>query len=229
MGRASKLGYEFKTGVALADDVQNDFITWMVRESFKRDTEDERSVYALAYRVVLLNFAAITTSTIMATNALLDIFSAANSDSLITALREEATTVFREHNGEWSKAAIAKLYRLDSAIRESARVSGVGGTAMARRVRADGGITLPDGTWIPKNATVGVSMDGIHFDEAFYDKPLEFDAFRFSRPREESIASGEKSRVNEDLVTTSPHWLPFSHGIHAWSVNLSLFSSALVF
>lgn len=37
--------------------MQNDFITWMVRESFKRDTEDETSVYALAYRVVLLNFA----------------------------------------------------------------------------------------------------------------------------------------------------------------------------
>ena len=191
----------------------------MVRESLKRDTEDERSVHALAYRVVLLNFAAITTSTIMATHTLLDILGDPNSNSIIAALREEATAIFREHNGEWSKAAISKLYRLDSAIRESSRMSGVGGTAMARRVRTDSGIVLPDGTWVAKSTTVGVSMDGIHFDEAFYDKPMEFDAFRFSRRREESIRSGEKSRVNEDLVTTSIRWLPFSHGNHAWFVD----------
>ena len=191
----------------------------MVRESLKRDTEDERSVHALAYRVVLLNFAAITTSALMATNTLLDILGDPNSNSIIAALREEATAVFREHSGEWSKAAISKLHRLDSTIKESGRVSGVGGTAMARRVRADGGIVLPDGTWVAKSTTVGVSMDGIHFDEAFYNRPMEFDAFRFSRRREESIRSGEKSRVNEDLVTTSIHWLSFSHGNHAWFVD----------
>jgi cytochrome P450 len=190
--------------------VQNDFITWMVRESLKRDTEDERSVYALAYRIVLLNFAAITTSTIMATNALLDIWSTPNAEELVSKLRDEAEGVFREFDGHWTKAALAKLIHLDSAIRESARVSGVGGTALARRVRADDGITLPDGTWIPKNSTVGVSMDGIHFDEEFYDNPREFRPFRFVRPQD-----GEK-RPNEDLVTTSPHWLPFSHGMHAW-------------
>ncbi|KAF8202595.1 cytochrome P450 [Mycena galopus ATCC 62051] len=192
----------------------NDFITWMVRESFKRNTEDETSVYALAYRVVLLNFAAITTTTIMSTNALLDIWSAPDSEEIIAALREEAERVFHEHNGEWTKAAVTKLHRLDSAIRESARLSGVGGTAMARRVRTDDGITLPNGLVVPKNATVGVSMDGLHFDEAYYDRVNEFDAFRFSRPREEP-GYGEKPHTNEDLVTTSVHWLPFSHGIHA--------------
>ncbi|KAJ7454982.1 cytochrome P450 [Mycena galericulata] len=192
----------------------NDFITWMVRESFKRNTEDETSVYALAYRVVLLNFAAITTTTIMSTNALLDIWSAPNSEELVASLREEAERVLYEHNREWTKAAVAKLHRLDSAIRESARISGVGGTAMARRVRTDIGITLPNGLVVPKNATVGVSMDGLHFDEAYYDRVNEFDPFRFSRPREEP-GYGDKPRANEDLVTTSVHWLPFSHGIHA--------------
>lgn len=200
----------------------------MIRESFKRNTSDERSVYALAYRIVLLNFAAITTSTIMATNALLDIWSAPDSESVVAALREEASTVLHQHDGEWTKAAVSKLHRLDSAIRESARVSGVGGTAIARKVRADGGITLPDGTWIPKGTTVGVSMDGIHFDEAFYERPMEFDAFRFSRPREEAISSGEKPPVNEDLVTTSARWLPFSHGIHAWYVALSFMLTSLM-
>ncbi|KAF7321139.1 hypothetical protein HMN09_00202000 [Mycena chlorophos] len=193
----------------------NDFITWMVRESFKRDTEDETSVYALAYRIVLLNFAAITTTTIMSTNALLDIWSAPNAEEIVASLREEAQRVLAEHNGVWSKAAVNKLHRLDSAIRESSRISGVGGTSMARRVRAANGVTLPNGVVVPKNATVGVAMDGLHFDEAFYPNPQTFDPWRFSRPREEA-AEDEKAHIHAPkLVDTSVHFLPFSTGIHA--------------
>lgn len=88
--------------------------------------------------------------------------SAPNAEGLVEALREEASAVLREHNGVWTKQAISKLYRLDSAIRESARMSGIGGTAMARKVKVPGGMTLPDGTWVPANVTIGVAMDGIH-------------------------------------------------------------------
>ncbi|KAJ7025237.1 cytochrome P450 [Mycena alexandri] len=188
----------------------DDFITWMVRESFKRETFHETSVYHLAYRIVLLNFGGITTTSIMVVNAVLDIWSAPDAANVISALREEAERVLQEHNGEWSKSAVAKLHRLDSAIRESARVSAIGGNALARRVKIDG-FTLPNGLAVAKNSTIGVSMDGIHFDEAYYDHPYVYDPFRFSRPREEA----EKPRTNEDLVTTSVHWLPFSHGLHA--------------
>jgi cytochrome P450 len=143
----------------------------------------------------------------------LDIWSAPDVENVIAALREEAQEVFQEH-GEWSKAALAKLHRLDSAIRESARVSAIGGNALARRIKVDG-FTLPNGLAVAKNSTIGVSMDGIHFDPENYTDPTVYDPFRFSRPREEALATG-KPRVNEDLVTTSPHWLPFSHGLHAW-------------
>ncbi|KAJ7869028.1 cytochrome P450 [Mycena leptocephala] len=184
----------------------------MCRESFKRDTYHETSVHHLAYRIVLLNFGGITTTSIMVVNAVLDIWSAPDVENVIASLREEAQEVFQEH-GEWSKAALAKLHRLDSAIRESARVSAIGGNALARRVKVDG-FTLPNGLAVAKNSTIGVSMDGIHFDPENYTDPTVYDPFRFSRPREEALATG-KPRVNEDLVTTSPHWLPFSHGLHA--------------
>ncbi|KIJ53860.1 hypothetical protein M422DRAFT_242125 [Sphaerobolus stellatus SS14] len=114
------------------------------------------SLANLAYRVVLLNCAAITTSTIMATNALLNIWSAPDSDKTVTSIREEQC-VFQEHNGEWSESALSKLYR---------------------RVRAEDGISLPKGLWVPKGATIGVSMNGVYFDEAFYANVNEFDAFR---------------------------------------------------
>ncbi|KAJ7460275.1 cytochrome P450 [Mycena latifolia] len=191
----------------------DDFITWMVRESFKRDTYHETSVYHLSYRIVLLNFGGITTTSIMVVNAVLDIWSADDAENVVAALREEAERVYQEHGGEWTKAAIAKLHRLDSAVRESARVSAIGGNALARRVKIDG-FTLPNGLEVPNGSTVGVSMDGIHFDPDYYDRPTVYDPFRFSRPREEALAA-EKARTNEDLVTTSIHWLPFSHGLHA--------------
>jgi len=210
----------------------NDFVTWMVRESFKRTTVQERSAPALAYRLLLLNFAAVSTSTIAATNAILDIISAPSSPSIIAALRDEALTVLNESNGVWTKASVAKLHHLDSAIRESSRVSGVGGTGLARRVRAENGIILENGVWVPKGATVGVAQGGIHFDELFYERAWEFDAFRFSRSKEEDTSEGSKAadetaaerekdgtvtkpRRKEDLVTTSPHFLAFSHGLHA--------------
>ncbi|KAF9075522.1 cytochrome P450 [Rhodocollybia butyracea] len=194
----------------------DDVVTWMVREALKRNTSIETSPAELAYGILLLNFASITTTTITATNTLLDIHSAPNAEELVEALREEASVVLREHNGVWTKQAISKLYRLDSAIRESARMSGIGGTAMARKVKVPGGMTLPDGTWVPENVTIGVAMDGIHFDEEFYENPLKFDLFRFSRPREQYLAGliGDKPPVNEDFVTTSERWLPFGHGIH---------------
>ncbi|KAJ7500864.1 cytochrome P450 [Mycena galericulata] len=193
-------------------DEPNDFVTWMVRESFNRKTTDETSVYSLAYRIVLLNFAAVNTTTMTATNAILNIWSAPASQNVVGLLREEATRVFAEHNGQWTKAAVGKLVRLDSALRESGRISGPGGTAIARRTKVD--LTLSNGLVIPKDNCVGVSMDGIHFDEEYYPRPHEYDAFRFSRPLEDA-PHGDKLRWNEDFVTTSPEWLLFSHGLHA--------------
>jgi cytochrome P450 len=57
-----------------------------------------------------------------------------------------------------------------------------------------------------------------------HEKPEEFDAFRYSRPREEYEAMDAEERKKIDalklkqtgLVTTGVHHLPFGHGRHAW-------------
>ncbi|KAG7094626.1 hypothetical protein E1B28_005450 [Marasmius oreades] len=200
-------------------EAPNDLITWMVKESFKRTSESETSAYSLAYRILLLNFAAVITSTIASANFILDIMSTDPSENVVELLREEAERVYREHDGVWSKAAVAKLVRLDSALRESGRYSCVGGSAITRRVWTDDGVVLPidgkegegSGLWVPKGATVGVAQHQIHFDEKYYGPTVaKFDPFRFSRPKEQGI-----STTNEDMVTTSTHYLTFSHGVHA--------------
>ncbi|KAF9269898.1 cytochrome P450 [Marasmius fiardii PR-910] len=198
-------------------DAPNDLITWMVKESFKRTSESETSAHSIAYRILLLNFAAVITSTIASANFILDIMSTDPSVNAIELLREEVKRVHKEHDGVWSKAAVAKLVRLDSALRESGRYSCVGGSAITRRVWTDDGIVLPtngkegEGLWVPKGATVGVAQHQIHFDEQYYGPTAaEFDPFRFSRPKEQGL-----SATNEDMVTTSSHYLTFSHGVHS--------------
>nr|GAT51170.1 predicted protein [Mycena chlorophos] len=187
----------------------NDYVSWMVRESFKRTSETDTSVYNLAYRIVMLNFAAIVTTTIACANTVLDVWSAPDAEEIVEELRGEIMSVLSETNGVWTKAAVNKMHRLDSTIRESSRVSGIGGTSLARQVRATDGVTLPNGFVVPHNATIGVSMDGIHFDPENYPDPKKFDAFRFYRERMEG------GKRNVDLGTTSSKYLLFSHGIHS--------------
>jgi hypothetical protein len=204
-------------------EAPNELVSWLIKESFKRNTESETSAESLAYRVLLLNFAAVSTSTIASSNAIFDFISAPNFDEIIPALREEASAALEANDGVWTNAAVKSLRRLDSALRESARISGVGGTGLARRVRLSGGVTLPDGTWVPQGATVGVAQHSLNTAEAHYGETGEqFDAFRFSRPREEAEKTGAPLPENEDIAKTSANFLAFSHGIHAWYVLVSL-------
>ena len=215
----------------------------MVRKSFKWTTSLEHSALALAYHLLLLNFGAISTSTLTATNTLFDIISAPSSQNIISTLCDEALNVLHESNGIWTKASVARLHRFDSTIRETLWVSSFGGSGLARRVKAADAIPLENGVWVPKGATVGVAQRAIHFDKCFHERAWEFDAFRFSRSNElllersklkeiavemekdDTIA--KKPQRNEDLVTTSPHFLTLGHGVHAWSVfspNFTLLS-----
>ncbi|KAJ7060186.1 cytochrome P450 [Mycena amicta] len=189
----------------------NEYVSWLVRESFKRTSELDTSVYNLSYRIVMLNFAAIITTTISCVNTVLDVWSAHNAEEIVEEIREEILRVLSETNGVWTKAAVAKMYRLDSAIRESSRINGVGGTSLARQVRVPEGIKLPNGLVAPQHTTIGVSMDGIHMDPDNYPDPMKFDPFRFSRERE----NGGKPKENVDLSTTSSKYVLFSHGVHA--------------
>ena len=105
---------------------------------------------------------------------------------MIAGLREETERVLAECNGCFTKAGLAKLVRPDSAIKESMRISAVAGAEIARRVRSASGITLDNGIQLPQAITVGVDQMSIHTDETFYDRPHEYDAFRFSRPQEDA-------------------------------------------
>ena len=77
-------------------------------------------------------------------------------------------------------------------------------------------VTLADGTRIPQGTMVSAAAHPTHHDDTLFPDAGTFDAFRFARMR----AAGERqsASVKHQFTSTSPEFLPFGHGHHAWCV-----------
>ncbi|KAI0400747.1 cytochrome P450 [Xylaria palmicola] len=120
--------------------------------------------------------------------------------------------------GCWSRAALARMTHVDSALRESLRVNGFIERGVMKMVVAPGGLALPDGARVPRGVKVGVSGYSIHHDEGNYADAMRFDAFRFARGQQKGHQDGEgerEKRPPQSLVSTSDKFMGFSHGAHA--------------
>lgn len=83
--------------------------------------------------------------------------------------------------------------------------------------------TLSNGTFLPAGTFVSVASRAIHFDDANYSNPEEFDGFRFAHIREE-----EGQSAKHQMVATATDYLPFGHGKHAWYAILVTFDSTFI-
>ncbi|KAJ7310829.1 cytochrome P450 [Mycena albidolilacea] len=182
----------------------NDLISWLLDAS----PPDGRTVTAIAERILAINFGAIHTSSMSFTNVLFDL---ATCPQYMAPLREEVKRVVTTDG--LTKAAIGKMYQVDSFLRESQRMNGIGIFVMPRRVANPAGFCFADGTVLPHGTFVEVAAMERHHDPALYDAPDKFDGFRFSRLREEQRGAG--SIFMHNVVTTSQDFLAFGHGRHA--------------
>ena len=201
----------------------NDFLQWSIDNARTRlsDKPQELTSHMLAGRISAVNFAAIHTSTISITNALFDLVSSDPSLHYLEQLREEATSVLAEDDGIWTKIGLSKMYKIDSALRESLRLRSFVSVGMVRKVVAKDGVTTPEGMHIPFGAHVGVAAMGIHNEESIYTSPGVYDAVRFVNQKD-NIDAAEQRRDNDYLkkanlamVSTSTTYQPFGHGRHA--------------
>lgn len=203
----------------------NDFMQWFITYARESLPEYESKSDTIVGRMLTLNFAAIHTSTFTITNAVFDLVSAPPSAGYLDGIRDEAACVLAEDGGVWTKAGLSRMVRVDSALRESLRLKGFLARGLVRKVMPKEGVTTQDGLHLRKGTDVGVAVYGVHVDEQVYNKPLEYDAFRFSRVREE-FEAGDKSghqdhnsevlrHKNLSMVTTSEQFQPFGHGRHA--------------
>ncbi|KAF2683889.1 cytochrome P450 [Lentithecium fluviatile CBS 122367] len=199
----------------------NDFVTWSIRTAMAEGRQDELDPGRIAIRIMPLNFASIHTTAMTGQGVLIDVLSA--DPSVVEALREEAERIYKEEGNRWTKNGLSRMYRMDSAIRESQRHSAIALTFVSKKVMVKEGITTPEGVHLEYGTNVGCPWLPAANDPDIYEKPDEFDAFRYSREREEyeTMNADEKSKVDalklkqSGLVTTGNYHLPFGHGRHA--------------
>ncbi|KAI0533779.1 cytochrome P450 [Xylaria digitata] len=198
---------------------RNDYVQWAIDHALARPVVNpvELEPRLIAARFAVLAFAAIQSSVITLTNAVFDLAASPDCGASLATMREE---VLRETGGPataegqstWSKTVLARMTHVDSALRESLRLNGFIERGIMKMVVAPAGVTLPDGSHIPRGTKVGVSGYSIHHDEANYVDALRYDAFRFARGREG--AEGGKKRP-QGLINSSEKFMGFSHGSHA--------------
>lgn len=198
-----------------------DFFTWTYRTAQAEGRHDEMQPERMAKRILPLNFASIHTTSLTGYEAIVEILNA--GPDVVRQLREEVYRITQEEGG-CTRAGLTRMYRLDSAIRESQRLSPIALTFNHRKVVAKEGIVLPDGTHIKQGTIISCPWMSIASDTEVYDKPGEYDPFRYSRAREayEAMTPEEKAKVDllklkqSGIVTTSIQHLAFGHGRHAW-------------
>ena len=143
-------------------------------------------------------------------------------------LRAEIASILEKE--ELSKNALAKMPKLDSFMRESQRLNGTGLgrlpfasppcqfdltvcivvhvlRKMFKPVTLSNGVTIPPGTFI------GAPLLSIQHDEDIYRDATTFSPWRHEDKRDE-VTSAEGMKYQ--FVSTSPEYLAFGHGKHAW-------------
>ncbi|OSD03318.1 cytochrome P450 [Trametes coccinea BRFM310] len=181
-------------------DKPNDMLQWIIDTA---QTRQDNTYEAIARRILLVNFAAIHTSSNSMSSAL---YHLAERPDCLETLREEIEVVLREEG--WTKNAMGKMWKLDSFLKESQRYNGIGLASLTRKALKD--ITLPDGTFVPRGSIIMAAADATHHDDSVYADSDVFDPWRFSRMRE---ADGEGTK--HQFVNTSLDYISFGHGKHA--------------
>ncbi|KAJ3994525.1 cytochrome P450 [Lentinula boryana] len=181
-------------------DRPNDLISWLLDEAQGERRKD--IIYNIVSRVLLINFAAIHTTSMTFTNA---IFCLAANPHLAQPLREEIENIVAEFG--WTKAAMGKMWKLDSFLKETQRLTGIGGLTMTRLALRD--FTFSNGTVVPAGTIVSVASYGMHHDNVLYEEPDTLNAFRFSELR-----GKEGESLKHQMVGIDSSFVLFGGGRH---------------
>ncbi|KAL8672928.1 MAG: hypothetical protein Q9168_002634 [Polycauliona sp. 1 TL-2023] len=183
----------------------------------------------LAEWILLLGFAALSSTIIQASNLLLDVLTCPTESQAYNLLHEEAARSLQCEE-DWMNPAIFKRLTLcDSAIRETARYHPILIKGLTKEVVRPQGLKLPDGTHIPHGCWLGVPVLGLHNDDRFYPEPHRYDPFRYARMkqdrersyREEQAKGKEQPLSTRDLDAGQPTstYVGFGYGKHACQIT----------
>jgi cytochrome P450 len=197
------------------DEPQDHF--QMILRFAQKERPHELNLQDISTRTVVTNFESFQQTATAPTNLLLNVLDSNAEYNTISILRAEISQVLHQFGGVWSRAAIAKMIRTDSVLRETLRVNAFGARNMLRKVMVNG-LQTEDGILLPKGCDVSILSFSIHNDGDLFDDPFKFDPFRYSRIREVSLLSPKDQNTpvpKLGFISTGPQVLPFGHGKHA--------------
>ncbi|KAJ8130025.1 hypothetical protein O1611_g3602 [Lasiodiplodia mahajangana] len=188
----------------------DDFLQWMIPICAGKGP-GELEPHRLALRLVSLLVPLIYAICFVFAHCVFDILGSPNSADMIAGLEDECKRVSSRPGGLAASENVNALFRIDSAIRESMRMSGVSVTNLFRDVTT-GELDVGNGLRVGPGVRMTFPTQNIHLDPDNYENPLQYDAFRFSRKFEHAEGAVEEREL---AVTTTPTFLPFSYGRHA--------------
>lgn len=168
-----------------------DFLARLV----KRSAGEDSLLRNLTTRLLGFTIAVASTPSNTFTHAL---FHLATNPEVAQVLRDEVDPIVQREG--WNIQSVAKMSKIDSFLMESARINGVSTVGFFRQAMRD--FSFSDGTFIPKDCFIAVSLPPFHCDSSAYEVPDEFRPFRFSDNPEHS------------MTTITPQWLFFGYGRH---------------
>ncbi|KAF2793661.1 cytochrome P450 [Melanomma pulvis-pyrius CBS 109.77] len=209
-------------------EAPKDAIQWAIEDSIHME-DKYQDAYQIGHRILLLNFASIHSTSLAVANTLQDLFSGNTSTGAVEDLREECIKVFTEYGGIWNQDAVAKLHLLDSAIRESMRVSSLSILGLPRRILDPNGVTIANDVHIPPGISIITPVEAIHLDPELHAKPTEYHAFRFCTTEQVKGKRNKQtqSTLEQDPIPTTSYteeksqlpsdykFIPFGFGRHA--------------
>ncbi|KAJ7269673.1 cytochrome P450 [Mycena rebaudengoi] len=205
------------------EDRPNDLVTWLIDEINTTNTThtSRRTVRTLTRTILNVNFGAIHTTT---QSFLQTLYNLAAYPQYVDELRAEVEAIVQAEG--WTKGAIGKMSKLDSFLKETARLMPGGAVTMGRMILKDYTLvdwydgTCGDAGWraSPHGAHGRGKTDTSSYClisylavlQKQYPNATEFDPFRFSRMREQA---GEG--IKHQMVTPSTDFLLFGLGRHA--------------
>jgi cytochrome P450 len=176
----------------------NDLISWLLDEA--KGDRRANIIPNIVSRILLTNFAAIHTTSISFTNTM---FYLAANPALAEPLREETQSVVNALG--WTKAAMGKMWKLDSFLKETQRLTGLSTLGMNRMALKD--FTFSNGTVVPAGTIVSAWAYGLHHDDAIYKEAETMDPFRFSDMRAQ-----EGESIKHQMVAANDSYALFGTG-----------------
>ncbi|KAK8103057.1 hypothetical protein PG984_016203 [Apiospora sp. TS-2023a] len=177
----------------------HDLLQWMMDEAQGWEADPD----SLALRQLVINLAALHTTSMATTHAIYDLCA---HPEYFQPLREELVAVLRADGG-WQRDTLGKLRRLDSFVKETQRWSPASLLSFNRHLRRPH--TLADGVHLPAGTHLCLAAEPVLMDEEVVPggRAGQFAPFRFAEAPDET-----EHRNRHDLATVGPGSLHFGAG-----------------